>query len=83
MIRIWRNLGTLDRHRASKATQKGHIHIHNGAAWASIGDITPAEYRRRQKRLPRQAKQKRLSARLRFLQKQTSQSQSKINKKGK
>lgn len=59
MIYLWRKLGTLDTHRASKATQKGHKHIHGEAAWASIGDITPAEYRRRSKKAKRAQKAQR------------------------
>jgi len=63
MLRKWASQGLLDPHRASKATQKHHVHIHGEAAWASIGDITPAEYRRRSKQKRKKDDERRKKAR--------------------
>lgn len=44
----WSNMGTLDPRLASRATRKGHKHLHNSSARPSVGKVSPAVYRQLQ-----------------------------------
>lgn len=45
-VQKWLRQGTLDVHRASKATRRGHKHIHNEQFKSiSHSNLTPAQYR--------------------------------------
>ena len=62
MIAHWVVAGILDKNRATTATSSGHVHI-VGEVFKSKGG-NPAEYRRRQIKRTRVAKQKRKGERL-------------------